>query len=593
MKNFPRGKDWISFLVQQIPSEYKESFLLKTGNENLDRSRILCIGLIVISIIFFLDPGILETESGTWHKQSTFINFPLSITALIVLASSQIIFSKLITRSVGMSRVIVILFAGCLLWWGSYIGVLYPFGLKPTVSFLICLFVAFSVFTLTIFEAVVIILSGVLVFCWFYFTSTTATDMPNAITLAGLLFVLIIAFFVSRAVYYSRLSSFLNWENISAMNRTLKWEIKKHQQTFQELEAIKTDLDRQVSEKTHYLSEANEQLRIEIAERSYADKVKTVLYRIAGYVNQTSGLKETIDKIHEELGNVIDVTNFMVGTYDQRDGDINPVYQNSFNSLLERCRVSRTLSARVIRSKRSLLINKLEINDLVSVGEIDIPEHISESWLGVPLLVEDRLVGILIVESFKAEVIYDQSEQQLLEYVSEHLSLAIDRYEVQSRLIKAKEQAEESDRLKSSFLSNLSHEIRTPLNSIVGFSEIMAETDTSDLQRQEYALRVVDNGHRLLATLSKMIELAKLQAHQMVFDIQALEVGREFSVLRSEVESITSLFGRTGLGIHFEIEMKDPKTFFWADATRFRQIMRCLVENAVKFTNQGYIEIGC
>ncbi|MCX6226329.1 MAG: ATP-binding protein, partial [Bacteroidia bacterium] len=226
-------------------------------------------------------------------------------------------------------------------------------------------------------------------------------------------------------------------------------------------------------------------------------------------------------------------------------------------------------------------------------GEVEIMGVPANSWLGVPLMVDDRVVGILMVQSYKSNVIYDQSDLQLLEYVSEHLALAIDRYDVQSRLIKAKDQAEESDRLKSAFLSNLSHEIRTPMNAIVGFMDMIAESDITDLQRQQYTSRVLQNGHRLLTTLSKMIELAKLQAHQMPFDIQDLEVRQMFSMLRDEINPIISLFEKAGLEVHFVCDPKTEKMSFLADPTRFKQLMLCLAENAVKFTDHGYMEIGC
>jgi signal transduction histidine kinase len=198
-----------------------------------------------------------------------------------------------------------------------------------------------------------------------------------------------------------------------------------------------------------------------------------------------------------------------------------------------------------------------------------------------------------MVQSYKSTVNYDQSDLQLLEYVSEHLALAIERHEVQSKLIQAKEQAEESDRLKSAFLSNLSHEIRTPLNSILGFTEVMADPDFTDAQRQQYTSQVIDSGHRLLNTLTKMVELAKLQAHQMQFEIQDVEVGQMFTMLKEDIESMLCTAKKTGLEMRIELDSRCEKQTFMADPIRMKQLVMCLVENAVKFTDKGYLEIGC
>lgn len=591
MEGLQKGKDWVRMKTRRLPVEYRESFFRETGTDNLIRLRLLCIVLIAFPVLYLVKPGILESSPSFLPVSPFWIHALFILVTLLILAGSQAILSRQ-NNPVWLIRMPVILLSVSYLCWGSYSVSLSPFGLDPTIYFAICLFLVFSVFILSVAEAAGIMLNGLLAFYWFQSSSADASALSSG-TLYGLLFFLSVAFFVSRVVYYKRQSAFINWENISSMNSTLKWEIKKHQQTLQELEAIKNDLDRQVSEKTSYLRDTNLRLQEEIAERSYADKVKTVLYRISGFVNQNSSLTDIIKNIHDQLKQILDVTNFMVGTFDSERLDIEPVYQENSTEAFERYRLGRTLSSYVIRHKRSLLINKKGIRDLVATGEVEIVGVLANSWLGVPLMVEDRVVGIVMVQSYRPSVIYDQSDLQLLEYVSEHLALAIDRHEVQSKLIKAKEQAEESDRLKSAFLSNLSHEIRTPMNAIMGFSEMMEESDITETQRQQYTSRVVESGHRLLSTMTKMIELAKLQAHQMPLYLQDMEVSRVFSTLREEIDPIICLFKKTNLEVRFVCDENAEKLSFSADPTRFKQLVQCLVENAVKFTDHGYLEIGC
>jgi signal transduction histidine kinase len=592
MEGLQRGKDWVRVKVRRVPVEFRDSFLRDTGTDNLIRLRLLCLVLIVLTISFFVKPGILLAKSAFMPISPVIMNMIFGGIVILILTSAQIIVSKIIRSPVWLIRLPVIVLAVSYLWWGCYIGSFNLLGLNSTIFFMISLFVIFFIFILSISETVGIILNGILAFYWFSFSANPENGLSVG-SISTILFFISIAFLLSRVIFYRRLSAFLNWENISSMNSTLKWEIKKHQETLQELEAIRNDLDRQVSEKTSYLRDTNQRLQEEIAERSYADKVRTVLYRISGFVNQNSSISEIIKNIHEQLRQILDVTNFMVGTYDSEHLEIEPVYQENSTESFERYRLGRTLSSYVIRHKRALLVTRKGIKDLVTSGDIEIVGVPADSWLGVPLMVNDRVVGIIMVQSYKSNVIYDQSDLQLLEYVSEHLALAIDRYEVQSKLIKAKEQAEESDRLKSAFLSNLSHEIRTPMNAIVGFSEMMAESDITDLQRQQYSSRVLENGHRLLTTLTKMIELAKLQAHQMPFDIQDLKVGQIFSFLREDINPIIDFFKKSGLEIRIVVDSKTEKLSFLADPTRFKQLMLCLAENAVKFTNSGYLEIGC
>jgi signal transduction histidine kinase len=247
----------------------------------------------------------------------------------------------------------------------------------------------------------------------------------------------------------------------------------------------------------------------------------------------------------------------------------------------------------VIRNKKSLLVDKKGIKKLVAEGEIEIVGLPADSWLGVPLLAEKRVVGVLIVQSYKPGLIYDASDLQLLEFASEHVALAIDHYRIQHNLIMARDQAEESDRLKSAFLSNLSHEIRTPLNSIMGFAEMINEPDYTDAQLRNYTSQVVINGQQLLNTLTNMIDLAKLQVDQMPFRFEVLEAGGLLAGLKEEILHIAGQRNKFSLEVKQILEPAPDSIHFLADPDRFRQMFTCLAENAVKFTTEGHIEIGC
>jgi signal transduction histidine kinase len=90
-----------------------------------------------------------------------------------------------------------------------------------------------------------------------------------------------------------------------------------------------------------------------------------------------------------------------------------------------------------------------------------------------------------------------------------------------------------------------------------------------------------------------MIELAKLQANQMPFEITDLEVGIEMSAVEEDLQTIIGRLKKSDLEIRILHDTKASKIIFSADPDRFKQLMICLAENAVKFTDQGYIEIGC
>ena len=165
-----------------------------------------------------------------------------------------------------------------------------------------------------------------------------------------------------------------------------------------------------------------------------------------------------------------------------------------------------------------------------------------------------------------------------------------ERKKTELELVKAKEKAEESDRLKTAFLANLSHEIRTPLNAIIGFSDILRSNVMNEQQRNDYFSIIEQSSHTLLKLIDDIIDVAKIEANHIrivphEFDLTGLmnelylTFGREIKLLEN--------------GVELKLSVPDKKEFLiLADATRVRQILSNLLQNAIKFTQKGSIEFG-
>ena len=157
--------------------------------------------------------------------------------------------------------------------------------------------------------------------------------------------------------------------------------------------------------------------------------------------------------------------------------------------------------------------------------------------------------------------------------------------QTEKSLIEAKNKAEVSDRLKSAFLANMSHEIRTPLNAIVGFSNLLAETDEIG-ERREYMQVVEENNDLLLKLISDILDLSKIEAGTFEFNYGMVDVNRmcEEAVrsLRLKVQDrpVELLFG------------DQEQCRIVGDKNRLLQVITNFINNAVKFTEQGSITLG-
>ena len=159
--------------------------------------------------------------------------------------------------------------------------------------------------------------------------------------------------------------------------------------------------------------------------------------------------------------------------------------------------------------------------------------------------------------------------------------------EIEMALIKARNQAEESDRLKTAFLANISHEVRTPLNAIVGFSEVLAGNPSDD-ERTMLSKLISQNNARLLHLFEDMVNMSKLEAgdesvHKTRFLISDLlqELIEKYAPQAAE-KHLT-------LVVDKHSEALEPNT----DRNRLMQIVSHYVDNALKFTTDGGVTIGC
>ena len=156
--------------------------------------------------------------------------------------------------------------------------------------------------------------------------------------------------------------------------------------------------------------------------------------------------------------------------------------------------------------------------------------------------------------------------------------------ETEQMLIKAKEKAEEADRLKSAFLANMSHEIRTPLNAIVGFSSMLEEAEDQE-EKHQYITIIEDNNKLLLQLISDILDLSKIEAG--TFDIipERVNAKQLCNDLFQAMQMKTSP--------QVELRLKDnlPELTFTSDKNRIYQVLLNFVTNALKFTSEGNITI--
>jgi signal transduction histidine kinase/CheY-like chemotaxis protein len=154
----------------------------------------------------------------------------------------------------------------------------------------------------------------------------------------------------------------------------------------------------------------------------------------------------------------------------------------------------------------------------------------------------------------------------------------------------SKHKAEESDKLKSSFLANLSHEIRTPMNAIIGFSDLLANPDLDENDKAEYLKIINRSGTNLVSIIEDLIEMSKIDAHQIKPKYKGINLNK---CIRELYETIKITIPKDKKIDFYVIECLNPiEKYLLTDVTKLKQILVNLIANAIKFTDEGSISFG-
>jgi len=456
----------------------------------------------------------------------------------------------------------------------------------------------------------------------------------------------------------------------------------------------------------------------DINERKKGEQVRQVLFDISNAVNSTHSLDELYALIRESLGRVVDTTNCFLALYNEEVDTLTLPFMEDEKDAFTEFPARKTLTSFVIKTSQAQLVDIEREKELTQQGDIEPVGAPCVSWLGVPLKHEGKTIGVFAVQSYTEEVIYTQSDAELLEFASDQIALAIDRRRHQDRLrsnqerqrrvfesspdpmlvvdpsalildfnsafleafnvnaelvhgqkiyrfidkihwrlaiqnfaetwkkgylknleyqvvrpdgitfdaeistgaiydgegrpesmvlilkniserkeaerkiLEAKYKAEESDRLKTAFLSNMSHEIRTPMNAIVGFSDLLSDEQLSPDERRDFIAQINQGADDLMRLIDDIIDIAKIEAGQVNVHISECFIRELFKELHLMYIQNIKRTGKEGVVIRLEWNWPLNELAIYTDPFRLKQILINLLSNAVKFTEEGEIILG-
>jgi len=438
------------------------------------------------------------------------------------------------------------------------------------------------------------------------------------------------------------------------------------------------------------------------------EMLQKIQYNIADAVVTSKSLNQLFESVRNELSNSINVNNFFIALYDELTGMLSSDVDSDEMESISVWPAKNSMTGYVIEKQHSIILNKDEINGLISSGKAGMVGIIPEIWLGVPFKVSGKVIGVLVVQSYDNRNAFNKNSVEILEIVAHELSIFIQHKKSEEEkiklsvaleqspvsilitdptgkieyvnpkftavsgysldevkgdnprvlksgkhtdefykniwdtilsgndwqgellnkkkngelfwenaiispiinsdgvitnfvaikedisekklmieaLIRAKDEAEEMNRVKSSFFANMSHELRTPMVGILGFSEVLM-TEFKETPELFHMIKSINiSGRRLLETLNMILNLSKLEAAKVETNIVTTNI---ITILRESFNSFESAAIKKMLNYDFYAEQKEILCDI--DTNLFQSIFNNLLNNAIKFTDFGYIKL--
>ncbi len=310
-----------------------------------------------------------------------------------------------------------------------------------------------------------------------------------------------------------------------------------------------------------------------------------------------------LKKICEVVNGVSKYSFAWVGSYDPKNGTFVPCNWPKNEKKYFQKNVSKifgSLFQELQLFDKKNLKNYYVCNDILAHNKLPVDfvtkmKSFCRAFIAFPLVVNNTLIGIFVMHSVKQNL-FGKTEIEIITDLVQDVLLGVKKIssgKAQEKrnkdLLIAKEKAEQMEQLKNAFLLNINHEIRTPMNGILGFTELLNEPNLTGKQLCNYTEIINRSSKRMLDTVNNLINISKIESGEI--DIKETKI--DLTLFLSDVLNIYKKEAeQKGLKLYFNNKDCTKITDFKTDKLLFQFILSNLLMNSIKFTQEGYIELG-
>ncbi len=314
--------------------------------------------------------------------------------------------------------------------------------------------------------------------------------------------------------------------------------------------------------------------------------VQEILYNISSAALNQFDIKDIYPTIVNELGKIWDTSNFFIALYDKSSDTLSLPFFADEKDNFEKVPAKKTITGWVINLNRPVLLKENDLKAMEDSGDIDLIGTPCKIWMGVPLKVDNRTIGVMCLQDYNDENKFSQDDVNVLEFIAGQVAIAIQRRTMLDNMVQARQNAEEAVISKQQFMSTMSHEIRTPLNEVIGITNLLLQGNPREDQ-MDFIKTLRFSGNHLLTLVNDVLDYNKMESGKIEFEQVQFN-------LNDFLNDISRSYSYRSKEKNLDFRIIRPETLpaeVIGDQVRLNQILSNLLSNALKFTKEGSISV--
>jgi len=313
------------------------------------------------------------------------------------------------------------------------------------------------------------------------------------------------------------------------------------------------------------------------------------LNKIIRGISTTANLDELLKLVHDTLREIVYAENCFIALYEPKTQLFSfPYFVDKHDDNPGNLSLAKSCTSYVFRTNQSLLLTGEKMNELLDKGEIELVGTNSASWIGIPLNLPSRTIGVLVLKNYEQENVYSEEDISFLNSIGSQIAFAIERKMAEEEIREKNEMLQAANAEKDKFFSIIAHDLRGPLGAFMEATKILTDElpNMSGEEIREISGEMNKDASRIYALLENLLQWSRLQRGVLKFE--PLE-----QILSTLVKNALSPLLSSAEKKNISLALDIPENLLInADSHMTETVIRNLVSNAIKFTPGGKIVVS-